>query len=305
MSTMRRALVAVLLALAAAPAAAQATPGDFAGRVQIAGGRWMYIECRGRGGPTVVLESGLRNIGAIWSTRGEPGQRRTVFGSLRRRTRVCLYDRPGTTLLPDRFSQSSPAPMPRTTNAAARDLDRLLRAARGPGPYVLVGHSTGGLIVRRYAVAHPHRVAGMVQVDALSEFFGARLDPAQARIYSKLNNDPIPGLDYPDLERIQFFRSFSLMRRASRHEPPLRVPAVVLRHTLPFDIPSDLPAGLTSPFLERAWRASQGQVARSLPGSQLIAVAGAAHYVMLDRPGVVIHQIRRVIRAARAGRHHL
>src|SRR4051794_14335121 len=137
-------MAAAVLGAAAVAPMASATPGDFAGRVQIAGGRWMYLECRGRGGPTVVLDAGLRSRGDYWSER-MPGQRRTVFRGVRRFTRVCLYDRPGTTLGTTEFSRSSPAPMPRTARSAGRDLGHMLHAARVPGPYVLVSHSTAGV----------------------------------------------------------------------------------------------------------------------------------------------------------------
>ena len=70
---------------------------DFAGLVEIGDGRKMYVECRGSGSPTVILESGYRNDAEIWSTPLEPGVS-TVFAQVAKFTRVCAYDRPGTFL---------------------------------------------------------------------------------------------------------------------------------------------------------------------------------------------------------------
>ena len=87
-------------------------------------------------------------------------------------TRVCVYDRPGTLLNAEDTagrSRSDPAPLPRTAQDVVADLHALLRAARVPGPYVLVGHSLGGLCVRLYATTYPEEVAGLVLVDASHE----------------------------------------------------------------------------------------------------------------------------------------
>ena len=107
-------VVAVLLCAWATASAGASTPdsplkaGDFAGLVGIGDGRSMYLECHGEGSPTVVLEAGLRSRSDFWSERLEdtpPGP--TVFAGVARFTRVCTYDRPGTTLGATEFSRSS------------------------------------------------------------------------------------------------------------------------------------------------------------------------------------------------------
>ena len=84
-------------------------------------------------------------------------------------TRVCAYDRPGTALDADHRSRSDPVPMPRTAADAVADLHALIDGAGIPGPYVLVGHSLGGIIVRLYAATYPNEIAGVVLVDASHE----------------------------------------------------------------------------------------------------------------------------------------
>ena len=229
MSDRRRALRAgavacalglVILGAALAPAQAQdelpvdvpLADGDFAGYVGIGDGRRLYLECHGAGSPTVILEAGLRSRSDFWSERTDETVGQTVFPGIARFTRVCAYDRPGTTLGTTDFSRSDPVPMPRTARDAVADLRALIKAAPIPGPHVLVGHSTGGLIVRMYASLYPKRVAGLVLVDALSEFLRRGLTPDQLAAYDELNNGPLPGLEqYTDLEQILFRPSFEQM----------------------------------------------------------------------------------------------
>ena len=85
--------------MGASPAEAAAKTGipDFSGLVDI-GGRSLYLQCSGDGGPTVILESGLDGRGDVWSRDGlrPPGERTMVQPGVARFTHVCAYDRPGT-----------------------------------------------------------------------------------------------------------------------------------------------------------------------------------------------------------------
>ena len=85
--------------------------------------------------------------------------------------RACAYDRPGTiaSVKDDvRPSRSDPASQPRTAAAVVSDLHELLHAAGVPGPFVLVGHSLGGLFVRLFASTYPGEVVGLSPVDTRS-----------------------------------------------------------------------------------------------------------------------------------------
>ena len=159
-------LLAPLVPVVGSTGAQAAMSGDFAGLVDIGGGRKMYLECHGAGSPTVVLVSGLRGSADDWSIAGKPEP--TVYAGVATFTRVCAYDRPGTPV-GEQASRSDPAPQPATAGDAVADLHALLRAAHEAGPYVLVGHSYGGLIVRLIASDHPEDISGLVLVDALSE----------------------------------------------------------------------------------------------------------------------------------------
>jgi hypothetical protein len=111
--------------------------GDFAGYVGVGDGRRLYLECHGQGSPTVILEAGLRSRSDFWSERTEETPSETVFAGVARFTRVCAYDRPGTTLGIDQFSRSDPVPMPRTARDAVADLRALIRNGPITGPLVL------------------------------------------------------------------------------------------------------------------------------------------------------------------------
>jgi pimeloyl-ACP methyl ester carboxylesterase len=149
------------------PAAAYAAAsGEFAGLVDIGGGRKMYLECRGIDSPTVVLVGGLRASAEDWSIADKSTS--AVFPEVASFSRVCADDRPGTPV-DEKPSRSDPVPQPTTAGDAVADLHALLRAAGEARPYVLVGHSYGGLVVRLYASTYPEDVAGLVLVDALTE----------------------------------------------------------------------------------------------------------------------------------------
>ena len=287
--------VALLISLGIVAAAAAA---DFAGEVEIRDGRGLYMECRGRGTPTVILEAGLRSRGDFWSVRAEPGQRRTVFGSVSRFTRVCEYDRPGTTLGIGEVSRSDSGPMPRTAGDAVADLHALIRAAPIRGPIVLVGHSTGGLIARLYASTHPRHVVGMVEVDALNERIQREMTAEHFAQYYELNAGPLPGLEsYTDLEIVDFYKSFRQMRRATRRDSPHEIPLIVVSRGKPFGLPPELGADFIADA-ERAWRKGQRMLAR-LPGARHWIAKRSGHYVMFDQPRIVIRAIRHVVADAR------
>ena len=84
-------------------------------------------------------------------------------------TRACSYD-PANGL----WGRSDPAPTPRSGKDIVADLHALLDAAKVPGPYVLAGHSDGGLFAELYASKHPNEVAGLVLIDAVSKDYYAR-----------------------------------------------------------------------------------------------------------------------------------
>src|SRR5215208_3518767 len=142
---------------------------DFKGLVDI-GGRKIYMECRGKGRPTVVFVAGAQDRAETWSTTQKPSEQ-AVLPAIAQTNRVCAYDRPGTLLStgdgPEDFlpSRSDPVDQPTTLQDHVDDLHALLKASGERGPYVVVGHSMGGAISRLYATEYPQDVSGLVLVD--------------------------------------------------------------------------------------------------------------------------------------------
>jgi pimeloyl-ACP methyl ester carboxylesterase/FtsH-binding integral membrane protein len=120
------------------------------GQLVDVGGHRLHLSCTGEGSPTVVLEPGA---GGMSSTMG------LIAPAVARDTRVCVYDRAGR-------GWSDPAEGTQDGTRIATDLHTLLHTAGIPGPYLLAGHSFGGLYVRSYAAQYPDDVAGLVLVDS-------------------------------------------------------------------------------------------------------------------------------------------
>jgi pimeloyl-ACP methyl ester carboxylesterase len=114
------------------------------------GGHRLHLHCTGSGSPTVVLEPGH---GAASSDLG------WIAPAVARDSRVCVYDRAGR-------GWSDPADGPQDAAQIAADLHTLLERAQVPGPYVLAGHSFGGLYILSFAAQFPDQVAGMVLLDS-------------------------------------------------------------------------------------------------------------------------------------------
>jgi pimeloyl-ACP methyl ester carboxylesterase len=286
---------------------------SFAKRVDIGGGRMMYIECQGSGSPTVVLMSGARAASDSWHAADQKGP--TVYDNIQKTTRVCAYDRPGAPHLDQTFSRSDPVPQPTSAQDGVDDLVALLKAADVPGPYVLVAHSFSGTIARVFAGEHPDEVKGIVFVDVTTPELRAQMTPEQWKLFKRINNiRPTKGplAAYPDLERQDFDKALDQTAAAA----PLRpmpvvvltasdkfvdvVPKLIQSGALPPDTPPDFAA-----VMDRATSAGQNKLAALVPGAVHITDTHSGHFIMLDNAPVVIQAIRMVVDAVRAGQTSL
>jgi pimeloyl-ACP methyl ester carboxylesterase len=274
--------------------------GNFAGLVDIGSGRKMYLECSGSGSPTVVLISGTRGAHDDWthlidSTNPAGAQKAselTVFPRVGRITRVCAYDRPGTARLDNTPTDSTRVRQPTTAQQGVADLHALLTAAKEPGPYVLVGHSWGGLIARLFASAYPDEVSGLVLVDPASEFLKTSLTPEQWTTYIQATKKLIEpnGLEAPD-----HARTLSLL-----HSPPRvsAMPVVVLTSDKRFDF------GAGGAETWPAWRTAQDRLAKLL-NAKHVSDTNSGHIIQMEQPGLVFDSIRQVVEAVRSGKRQL
>jgi pimeloyl-ACP methyl ester carboxylesterase len=205
-------------------------------------------------------------------------------------------------------SRSDPVAMPRTAAESVHDLHALLEAAGVPGPYVLVGHSYGGMLTRLYTSTYPDEVVGMVLVDAFSEGLKAQMTAEQWTAYAAIFQ-PVPEAlaGYPDLEFTNLDLSVSQVRDATDalplppcpQSPGVPFPLVVLSRGRSMAMPSDLPGGLTGEGLERAWTAEQDRLAALVPGARHVIARESEHYIQLQQPELVIDAVRQVVEAVR------
>ncbi len=281
---------------------------SFAGLVDIGGGRKLYLECRGTGTPTVVLVPGLVAAADTWSyvtdssgTIKPSGS--AVYPEVGRFTRVCSYDRPGTARENGTLTTSTPVPQPTTPLNDVTDLHALLIAAKVPGPYVLVGWSAGGPIVRIYASTYPHDVSGLVLVDGESEFLQTAMTSAEFAVFLKLtrNDDEKRIAQWKDVERQNPVTVFDQVRAA----PPVPAMPVVVLSSDKFDpnafrarLPADAPANYPEVFW-RAQLASQDSLAKLFPGARHISNTNSDHNIQNNQPKLVINSVRDVVEKVR------
>jgi pimeloyl-ACP methyl ester carboxylesterase len=271
----------------------------------------LHIYCTGEGSPTVILESGLSDFYVTWAK---------VQPEIARITRVCSYDRAA-------LGWSQPSPNPRTSHMMAEELHTLLRNTGIQGPYILVGHSFGGIILRNFARQYPNTVAGMVLVDSAHEEQNSRIPflkdsadqlIAQFRTFSLLSSsgliallpETIPNRGFPEnaykqyqavvattdyfngaiAETMAFYSSTAQFEPASLGGLPL----VVLSHGIP-EATGDNSTQQTQ--YEREWAKMQNELAGLSSNSKQIIAQQSGHYIQLDQPELVIDSILEMIRA--------
>lgn len=286
-------------------AEAQDRPGRL---VRLPDGRMLNLRCAGHGAPTVVLESGFGADSHAWFK---------VQPAIAAITRVCAYDRAG-------YGFSEPGPQPRSGAAIARDLDQALTEANLAGPYVVVGHSAGGLYARLFAARRPGDVVGLVFLDPTVE----RLAPDDS-----VDADGLGGIR----QRLRRCLAASLETQSSgalastcvsRDRRPLS-PAQwrsqlseldnIFRQTsaetsrigeLLVDIPayvitaSDTAAAAPRVGLEQpqsTWELQHQQLAGRFQVSSQQTIL-SSHLVMIDRPDAAIAEILEMVRATRERR---
>ena len=241
-------------------------------------GHYLYFVCTGSGSPTVLLEAGFGGATRNW---------RDVQAQLGGSTRTCSYDRAG-------LSGSSAIPGVHDADDEIRDLERLLDRAEIEPPYVLVGHSYGGLLVRLFAHDHPDEVAGIVLVDAVHSDQRRRLRAAipDQPEFAEVRRD-VFGQDV--VNGVDVAASLALDR-------PLRslgdTPLIVLTAGVAGAADRQLPVSVQR-SLGGAWMSMQSELA-ALSSESVHAVAVRSGHFIQDRasgqPAVVIRAVRTLLR---------
>lgn len=246
------------------------------GRAVDIGGRSIYLDCRGEGSPTVVLESGMGGGAGSWGT---------VLDAMASTTRTCAYDRPG-------LGSSDPRGRHTLADTVA-DLREALDVAGEVAPFVLVGHSHGGNYVRVFTDRYRSDVAGIVMVDTFdpdleSAYIHPLLGALRPEYEAQLDRlrdlvAQVEDLDWPASE--QELQAASVagtpveVLRAPRAEPRLDT--------------------VTNDAIAAAWVAAYESLSPEHVHFEL--AWGAGHLIQMERPDLVIAATRRLVEAARTG----
>jgi pimeloyl-ACP methyl ester carboxylesterase len=254
-----------------------------AGRlVDVGDGRSLYLKCVGSGSPTVVLEAGFGGSTSAWNA---------VQPQLGRQTRTCAYDRAG-------LGNSLPIPGVHDAGDEIADLRQLLERAKLPPPYVLVGHSYGGLLVRVFAAAHPGETAGVVLVDAMGrdqdrrllELWRAAPAAVRRRVPKPTAEPVVEGVDLRASEALE-----STVRTLSR------TPLVVITRGRPDPQEAQLPPR-SRRAVRKLWLRMQDELAALSANHVHVIAIRSGHFMQgfaEGQPGVVIRGVRAVVNAAR------
>jgi pimeloyl-ACP methyl ester carboxylesterase len=311
--TVRRLVIGLkLLALAAVAGPARAE-FDYSppGRMVPIGNTTLHLACVGDGSPTVIVDTGLGEPALEWLP---------VQGRVRHHARICLYDRAG-------YGWSDVGRFPRTSSRIANELYALLTRSGEQGPFVLVGHSFGGMNVQLFARRYAYLVAGVVLVDASNPAQIGRLDiPVQqslsdARVQSmggvpshQFMAAPVIPQDVEEgspqmLGLLQMSRPVAMQTVASEYKnfqfsaqlttrnpgrfPP--VPLVVLSRGM-----GETAGAGWAHRNEETWQSLQGELVKLSPRSAQIVAHGSGHSIHVQQPELVADAITMVVDFARA-----
>jgi len=254
-----------LLALICASILLSACTKHVAARVTQVGGRSVEIELQGQGSPSVVFESGLGDDLSPWNE---------VASSIAKRTTCLSYSRAG-------YGQSATSKSPRRDQQTiAAELDELLESLKVPPPYILVGHSLGGVYAQAYAAAYPQKVAGLVLVDPThpDQLARAHRDaPADARmvdVMSRFFSDPMRA----ELQAQKEMTAFP--------QPVYSGPVIVLA--------AERKQMLSSGKFQKLRGILLHEIAAHYPQSELRSV-DASHYIEREKPQAVVDAINTVL----------
>ena len=293
------------------------------GQMVDVGGYRLHLYCTGeaqRGEPTVIVEAGSGSVGLMWAL---------VQDEVAKSARICTYDRAG-------LGWSESSPKPRTADVITDELHTLLVNAEIDGPYILVGHSLGGIFVREYQYKHPDEVVGIILVDSgdgglatymegtaymqmMSQFIGASKtlsDTGLIKVITGLSalfpSEPMyQTLPAEVSETIQAMMvktteagsvevaALPIIWEENRaHQTSLGdLPLTVIVHGYCNSCSKD-PAELAKE--EAGWLEMQKYLASLSSNSELIiASPQTGHDVQVDEPGLVVDAIQRMVEAVR------
>jgi pimeloyl-ACP methyl ester carboxylesterase len=260
---------------ARAPAFTAPLAYDALGRqVDVGGGRSVYLDCRGTGSPTVILEAGAGGGAAGWGP---------FFDRVAALSRTCAWDRPG-------LGRSAPRGL-HTGGQTAEDLRAALRTAGEHGPYIVVAHSLGGMYARLFAQAEP-AVRGLLMLDVYVPDLGMDTDPAlspeiRAQIRTALDEG---GVAFQQSEQLDYAATVAELVR------PVPVPVIALYVDQRQRFADPDPA-VSSAMIAAWYRGMDAQYG----AGRVEIVDDTSHFIQFDRPDLVLNRLGTLLAAVRGG----
>jgi len=251
------------------------------------GGRKLHCCVYGNGSPTVVLVSGFEAPQAYWNS---------VIPDLAAKTTAVTYDRAG-------IGKSEIGDLPTHGEQSAKDLQVLLDKLGVPRPYILVGHSYGGSVVRLFASMYPDNMGGLILEDTQHEdvltelrkiLKGKDLEAFDQLVADRFSapENPKTEADYRNITREQVAKS----------KPLPRIPFVILTSANRAKAMQPIFSNEAIDEIAKLDGALNNKLAALIPGGRQIIVEGTGHDIHVDKPEALIAPLVEMIKEVREKR---
>ena len=234
------------------------------------GGHGLHLLVGGQGSPAVIFEGGFGTGIASWST---------VQRDVAAFAQTVSYDRAG-------IGQSDPGPKPRSAKQIAAELHVALEKSGIKPPYVMVGHSFGGIYVRVFADMYPKEVVGMVLIDPSQESFNDWLKKNEPDRVKASESNIAKAAEGVRAESAGVETSYAQARVA---KVPEGIPVVILSATEDESMPAEA---------RKVWIEKHKEWAAKVPGSKHIVVEKAPHFIQAQQPSLVLDAIKQILKPA-------
>ncbi|MDK7669553.1 alpha/beta fold hydrolase [Cytobacillus oceanisediminis] len=215
------------------------------------------------GKPTVIMDAGYGDFSKAWNS---------VLREISMLSRVLIYDRAG-------LGKSESSSNPRTSREMVKELKELLSEAKIKPPYILVGHSFGGVNMRMFATEYPNEVCGLVLIDSTPEDYRERFLPTMSQDFQQAYNKQFVYEGNYD----EFMESLKQLKDTRQK---LNVPLIVLS------------AGKKAHYSmgsQKLWNEMQREILEISSDGELVIAENSAHYIQNDEPEVVVCAIKKLI----------
>lgn len=225
----------------------------------------LYAKLMGKnnGKPTVIMDAGYGDFSKAWNS---------VLREISMLSSVLIYDRAG-------LGKSESSSNPRTSREMVKELKELLSEAKIKPPYILVGHSFGGVNMRMFATEYPNEVCGLVLIDSTPEDYKERFLPTMSQDFQQAYNKQF-------VYEGNYGEVMESLKQLKDTRQKLNVPLIVLS------------AGKKAHYSmesQKLWNEMQREILEISSDGELVMAENSAHYIQNDEPEVVVCAIKKLI----------